>query len=417
MMEFINKYKYEKKIIYATVNEMATDALDFGAFHHHSLSEEDLKDFYSVARSDYLQDIYNERHLKEHVILPQQRELSNNGTTMKYTYVSFRQICEKYIKNKYILQKIILEQSTQIHQSDAYESILDGELSEERNFRGKLKFELYVDDVELMPGNGKGKSRKYLQVYTSCVDVPFHRRMHQNQIELLMMIDRKKVTTLNIDDPLPALFSPLKQDLVELMNDGLQVEFKGQRFTVQVVITSILGDNLGIYELLGRSCSFNSNSFVCRYCHAYGNSKRDAVENTQNISIGMNLVTGQEDGSFLSLGQHTVRTFPFAGLSDINQWNIAAPDIMHDVNEGTMTHVLELILTSLVEKSKAKFDSYNWGNTKREVVNFINGAYTSGFVPFYEGSVDISWSEGSFKLLGNAALVSKKLRSTLSTPV
>lgn len=408
-MKFINKYKYEKKIIYSTVNEMAVDALDNGAFHHHSLSEEDIEDFYAVARSDYLQDIYNERHLKDHVILPQQLELSNNGTTMKYTYVSFKQICEKYIKNKFILQKIISEQGTLIQQKDTYESILDGELSDERNFHGKLKFELYVDDVELMPGNGKGKSRKYLQVYASCVDVPFHRRMHQNQIELLMMIDRKKVELLDIDDPLPALFAPLTEDLAQLMNDGLQLEFNGQRFTVKVVITSILGDNLGIYELLGKSCCFNSNSFICRYCHAFGNSKRNAVENTQNISIGMNLVTGQEDENFLSLGQHAVRTFPFEGLPGINKWNVAAPDIMHDVSEGTMPQILELILTSIVEKSKAKLGSYNWGNTKREAINFIISTYTSGVVPFYEGAVELSWVDGSFKLFGNAALVSKKV--------
>lgn len=407
MMKFINKYKYEKKIIYSTVNEMATDALDFGAFRNHSLSEEDFEDFYAVAKSDYLQDIYNERHLNENVILPQQLELSNNGTTMKYTYVSFKQVCEKYIKNQHILKKIISEQSTLVNQSNTeFKSILDGELSVERNFSGKLKFELYLDDVELMPGNGKGKSRKYLQVYTSCVDVPFHQRMHQNQIELLMMIDRKKVQSLNIDDPLPALFAPLIQDLAQLMTDGLQVEFNGKRFTIEVVITSILGDNLGIYELLGRSCCFNSNSFICRYCHAYGNSNRDAVENIQNTSIGMNLVTGQEDENFLSLGQHTVRTFPFAGLPGINQWNIAAPDIMHDVSEGTLPQVLEMILTSIVEKSKAKVNSYNWGNTKCEAINFINNAYTSGDVTFYEGSVELSWVEGSFKLLGNAAMVS-----------
>lgn len=388
---------------------MAIDALNFGAFRHHSLSEEDIADFYTVARSDYLQDIYNERHLKDHVIAPQQLEFSNNGKTMKYTYVPFKQICEKYIQNKSILQKIIFEQNTATQQNDTFKSILDGELAIERSFRGKLKFELYFDDVELMPGNGKGKSRKYLQVYACCVDVPFQRRMHQNQIELLMMIDRKKVTSLNIDDPFPALFAPLTQDLAQLMNEGLQLEFNGQCLTVQVVVTSILGDNLGIYELLGKSCCFNSNSFVCRYCHAYGNSNRDAVENIQNLSIGMNLVTGQEDESFLSLGQHPVRTFPFAGLPGINQWNIAPPDIMHDVSEGTMPQVLELILTSLVEKSKAKWDSYNWGNTKREVINFITSKYTSGSVLFYEGSVELNWVEGNFKLFGNAALVSRKI--------
>lgn len=406
-MQFINKYKYDKKIISATVNEMATDALKAGAFQL-STHSDDLSNFYQVAQSDYLQDIYNERKFNKFIISPKQLEIINDGNTLKYTYVPFRQICEKYIQSNAILSKIIAEQSTTFsRETDLFSSISDGSVSKERCFNGKLKFEIYVDDVELTPGNGKGKSRKFLQVYASCVDIPFCKRMHQQEIELVMMIDRKKLQRLNLADPLNAVLAPLKEDLSNLSQEGIQLNVDGKNITVSVVLTSLLGDNLGVYELLGRTCSFNSNSFICRFCHAHGNTNRNSIENIQNLKIGMNLLTGKEDQSILSLGQHPFHTFPFASITGVHQWNIAPADIMHDVSEGALPLILELILTSIVEKSKAKLPSYNWGSTKKESIDFIIRSYNSDVVQFYEDTLELYWSEGKFKLQGKATMVNK----------
>lgn len=405
-MQFINKYKYDKKIINATVNEMAKDALEAGAFQQNTQSD-DLADYHQIAQSDYLQDIYNERRFHNYIISPQTKEISHNGSTLKYTYVSFRQISEKYIQNRAILNRIITEQlATTFHGNDLYSSIHDGSVSSERCFSGKLKFEIYVDDVELTPGNGKGKSRKFLQVYASCVDIPFRQRMHQQEIELIMMIDRKKLQRLNLADPLNAVLAPLIEDL-SILSQGIQLDVNGQNITVPVVLTCLLGDNLGMYELLGRTCSFNSNSFVSRYCHAHGNTNRNSIENIQNLTIDMNLLTGSEDQSILSLGQHPQHTFPFAGIDSVHQWNIAPPDIMHDVSEGALPLILELILTSIVEKSKAKLPGYNWGNTKKESIDFIIRSYNSNIVSFYEDTVELGWSESKFKLQGKATMVIK----------
>lgn len=407
MMKYINKYKYLKKIIHSTVNEMTVDALNAGAFRDYSLDEKDFADFYSVAQSDYYQDIYNERSLMSDTVLPKQLQISNNDITLKYTYVPIRIICEKYLKNNSILQKIVSEQrrNSTTHFSDQYSSLLDGSMSTARDIQGALKIELYFDDVELSPANGKGKSRKFLQVYASCVDIPFHKRMHQHEIELVMMIDRKVANSLNLDDPLSSLLAPLIQDLQYLLNEGIKVKTNGRQFTVPVVITSILGDNLAIYELLGRTCSFNANSFVCRFCHAQGSSNRNATENMQNLSIGMSLLTGNENDDILSLGQHPLRTFPFASLTGVHQWNIAPPDLMHDVSEGAMPLILEIILTSIVEKSKAKMPSYNWGRTKKESIDFIIRSFKSNII-FYEDSLELSWSDKQFKLQGKSTMVS-----------
>lgn len=415
MMQFINKYKFFKKIVYSTVHEMAVDALDAGAFLDSSLDDKDFADFYSVARSDYLQEIYNERHLKNFIIFPKQIPISNNNTTLKYTYAPIRMICEKYLKNNSILQKIIFEQqrrTTTTHPNDKYSSLLDGSVSSKRNIQGALKMELYFDDVELTPANGKGKSRKFLQVYASCVDIPYQKRMHQHEIELLMMIDRKKVHSLNLDDPLSILLAPLTLDLQSLLSEGIEVETNGQQYKIPVVITSILGDNLAIYELLGKTCSFNANSFVCRFCHAQGNSNRNATENIQNLSIGMNLLSGNENDDILSLGQHPRHTFPFTDLTGVHQWNIAPPDLMHDVSEGAMPLILEIMLTSIVEKSKAKIPSYNWGRTKKESIDFIISSFKSNIIIFYEDSLELSWIDKQFKLQGKSTMVSiiKKLQ-------
>ncbi|XP_075587727.1 uncharacterized protein LOC142597569 [Dermatophagoides farinae] len=61
------------------------------------------------------------------------------------------------------------------------------------------------------------------------------------------------------------VFSPLRRDLKKLMENGLAVHRNGIEIKLGVCLAFVLGDNLGVCELLEMSRNF-SKGFMCRYC-------------------------------------------------------------------------------------------------------------------------------------------------------
>jgi hypothetical protein len=60
-------------------------------------------------------------------------------------------------------------------------------------------------------------------------------------------------------------FTAVVEESIDLENKGIVVEVNGQCRTIQLVFCLILGDNLGLSEILGYICSFVRNH-PCRIC-------------------------------------------------------------------------------------------------------------------------------------------------------
>ncbi|KAH9506494.1 hypothetical protein DERF_011223 [Dermatophagoides farinae] len=79
-----------------------------------------------------------------------------------------------------------------------------------------------------------------------------------------IIIPRSNWTVSHISD-LYEVFSPLRRDLKKLMENGLAVQRNGVEIKLGVCLAFVLGDNLGVCELLVMSRNF-SKGFMCRYC-------------------------------------------------------------------------------------------------------------------------------------------------------
>src|SRR5699024_4496548 len=163
-----------------------------------------------------------------------------------------------------IVEHILRQQQTrQRRDKDPIDSMMDGTAFSDR-VHGKLKIELYLDDCQLAPANFAGSKQKHLLVYITFADIPILHRTKMRDIETLIIVNRDKLKVLG-DQALTKLFERLIKDLHELPEFNFELS-NGQTSKIEVAISSIIGDNLQVNEILGFKQSFNDNSFTCRYC-------------------------------------------------------------------------------------------------------------------------------------------------------
>src|SRR5699024_6114834 len=143
-------------------------------------------------------------------------------------------------------------------------------------------------------------------------------------------------------DPLGVLLRQFKSDLVHLIESGIDVRIDGVNEKIYPTISTIIADNLGMYELLGMKMSFQNTAFVCRFCGGNGKSKDNGTFSIQDDLEEFPVLANDED---LTLQQRidltTDRQFIFDGIDGISRWNIAPCDIFHDLPEGVLQDALE----------------------------------------------------------------------------
>jgi hypothetical protein len=375
-------------------------------------TQDDYDRLHSYASSGHLRKEYRKRKFPTFIepVLKQVNELNR----FTYSYLPLTKVCMKYIsQSNWIVRKLFAEVeshskriATRTHYQE-YSTIFDGSFSS--RLVGKLKLELFVDDANFAPSNGLGsKGQKFINAYLSCADIPFEKRIHSNEMETVIIANRTKLNKSGSDNnQLKHLFEDFKQELRHLMIKGLQVEVNGKCETIQVTLSTIIGDNLGVYEIMGNKRCFNNDAYVCRYCGAKGKRKRnnsgDVLE-IQSLCQSFPLITEQGTRTLEELG--ILREFVFDGLPGISRWNCAPPDLTHDLAEGVVLNVLELILTSIARNDLTGTVKYN---TAVIIKQFDQHK-------FYEGKPALKWTgaEG-FKLDGKAIQVSKfKTNSSVS---
>lgn len=304
------------------------------------------------------------------------------------------------MQNKSIMQKILNEQHEPKVKKEIIESALDSEIAE--RLLGKLKLEFYADDLEASKTNGLGASQKLFNIYLTCADVPYDHRIQSEFMEKVLTVDRKKLNQLKTNnyDPVYELFEVVREDLKELMNQGIKVIFgNGQESQVSATISHQCGDNLSVYELLGLNICFNNNSFYCRFC-GWGGIERDGIESIQNHDLNPALIN--DDSEAPHLIDNSKRGFVFNGLPGITRWNLASADDLHDLHDGQVPEFTANVLTRIVKKCVDKDEkAYSLGTIKDTVKLFERRIEEFNF---HEGRPSIAWN-GFFSIKGKAMQV------------
>lgn len=388
-----------------------------------------------LANSSHLKEQFNIKNLEKYLNLPEIVPLTYKDKTCgKYSMINVEKLCKKYLSNKSVREKLKKEKNTKRRNDGVYASDMDGWFSD--RIRGWLKMEIFIDDAQLGPSNGfgSGSGQKYIMVYVTFPDLPFHFRTQIEDIELLMMIKRSDLNKIPKEDRFATLFSKLNIDLERLGTEG--IEINGEKF--YVTVSTVLGDNLGIYEFLNFGMNFQTTCFRCRYCGLLGKNyerieeseNNDMIQNEENeqeeegetqkpppkkkrklkeiikektcqdiksINAIPKLLKEADLEQLESVSKFVRSGYPFASVSSLSNHctNISSADSMHDCSEGILVTILESMLVELRnlidrEREKLPYKERRKIPTGMEQISQIFRNYS-----FYEragGSPKIKWT-------------------------
>lgn len=399
-MQNIDYFKFIKRQPSKLVNEMTLENLKLNQNYISSISESEFELFKKIIKSDYLQMEYRKATYKNY-IPPRQLELESEHGSCHYSYVSPIELCQQALNNKFLIEHLLKEKEGPLIATETFKSIMDGSVAQ--RLKGKLKVEIFVDDA-LISSSNRNQSQKHLFVYLTFPDIPFKERTHSNNIDMILMINRKKLDDLKLTDSMTVLFKQLRKDLRKLICNGIQVKTSTNvETTIYVTLSTVCGDSLGCYELLGFRMSFAPNAFICRYCSATGNTRNNNQLSIQDLSRQGLLIEEPTNEQMERL--QTRRQFSLKNLPEITQFNLCPADLMHDLPEGVLPDVIEMILTNLVANKLvgASTIQNSIRNVEKEFERF----------KFYEGKPLVKWSPTSKRVIisGKAVEVSNYLNN------
>ncbi|OTF76028.1 hypothetical protein BLA29_002122 [Euroglyphus maynei] len=187
------------------------------------------------------------------------------------------------------------------------------------------------------------------------------------------------------------VLKPLIEELKSFEQCGIHIE----KFNLDLPIklAFVIGDNLSVSELLGFKQTFGPY-FICRYCKArYDQIKKKDVH-VKELHLNYTIsdeVLGTEIEKITSNKQYKspygiMFPSPFLKL-DINIFQISPPDIFHDLIEGPLSNICQIILKK-ANYSKIVIDrrmsAIKWVNCKINIsANFhLNGKAIQKFEYF-----------------------------------
>lgn len=297
-------HSVSEKLSQDDLNRLACDIVRFATevvpqAEENFKSEEQLELVERLAESTHYKEQYTKRKLRPYLLLPQMVNLEyDNNVLATYSSLDLELLCRKWLLNKSLREKLKAEKTSKRQQTGVYTSQMDGWASD--RLRGSLKIELFLDDAQLGPasGFGSGSGQKYIMVYATIADLPYHLRTKVEDIELLMMVKRSDLNSIPIEDRFPTLMSKLSEKLNKLSTEGIDIN--GEKF--HATIASVLGDNLGVYEFLGFGTAFQTAAFTCRFCGMAGKPKAKSTahkseltcQDIKNINQIRSLITAEQ---------------------------------------------------------------------------------------------------------------------------
>lgn len=323
-MNILHKYKFEQGVAFSLVNSIVSDFLQLHQTTHPNYSNFD--DYKKIAASDHLQDIYFEKTNPSYIeplSLDKIQDIDGQFYDLKYSATPLFPILKRALKNQSLIDFLWEEQNLNVRHSQlSISSSLDASFSS--RLKGQIKLEVYSDETQYSP-SFTNKTQKFTCVYVSLADIPFHLRTKKDEIDIYMLVNYKKLKKLKLKDTNFALFNRLRSEIEEINRNGIKLcTSTGSYFTLNVTISSILGDNLAIYPLLGFSSSFHPSSYLCRFCLTNGRS-RDGDDSIQELSVRRQIITNSDKGN-QQLNRQS--TFIFENFCKIDRWNVSPPDIV-----------------------------------------------------------------------------------------
>jgi hypothetical protein len=209
-----------------------------------------------------------------------------------------------------------------------------------------LPYFLYVDGFG--PDNSIGPRPKSHAMEAMSAKLPFIPHKVASKLCNIFLVLLYK--SIDKKHGLDHFLTPVVNEAIDLEKNGIVLEINGLERKIQFVFCLMLGDNLGMNEILGYICSFVGNH-PCRICKVPKEllvkqivEDKTLLRNAQNYSMDLRLDSPSTTGIKQKCPLSRIPSF---SVSD----NISL-DIMHDLLEGVAHYNLKEIINDFVNEKK-----------------------------------------------------------------
>ena len=163
-----------------------------------------------------------------------------------------------------------------------------------------------------------------------------------------------------------AVLSVIVHDIKDMELNGIQVSADSYSGLVRPTLFQVIGDNLGLHEMLGFVGSFSAN-YPCRFCRSPKDVTRQQV--TEDLSLLRNKTNFLQDLEEDNVSKSGVkRSSELNKLDNFHVCENYVADVMHDFLEGVFPLEFKLVVGLLVEQGcftlqqlNDRLSSFNYG--------------------------------------------------------
>ena len=243
-----------------------------------------------------------------------------------------------------------------------------------------IRLEFFLDDICTVSNFATNQSRhKILTMFFSINNFDYTLRTKEQNIYVSMVCPRKIIKKVG----LRYVLKPFINEMNKLREKGIDIELNGDKHHFDIDICAFCGDNLAQHELLGINQRFSAGT-ICRFCYATFNeiqskhSIKDFKSRTKE-NLKEDLIKNIKDPKLQKLNG-VIREMPLTGLNNFNSLDVSVVDIMHDLQEGVLPKLNQLLISS-ISKSPKEF---------HKVKNFIKETKCNAFLSYSKkNSVEI----------------------------
>lgn len=261
------------------------------------------------------------------------------------TYVSLLQLFKRFFELDNVFQ-ISQSYAKTLRETNDLTNLIQGQFwkTKTKHLEGKIviPFNLYFDDWE--PDNALGSHKKANSIAATYVNFPTVPKDFASMLENILVVQLFKSKDKIYGDR--NTYLNLVKECTLLEKDGITLNVNKTKTHVYFVLGLILGDNLGMHEILGLSKSFVCN-YACRFCKANrarlqtmcieeSNLMRDELQYEQDLATENISETGIKHRCVFNL------------IPSFHVVNNISVDLMHDIYEGVCHYDLAQVLNYLI---------------------------------------------------------------------
>lgn len=263
---------------------------------------------------------------------------------------------KKFLELPEILN-LVLENMEALQKKGSYSNFINGSLFEEKKsmIQGSgivLPFFLYTDDFETNNPLGSHSSENSVcAIYYSFPTLPSHLLSNLDYIFVAGFVKSKYISQFGNNSS----FYPIVEEIKTLECDGIEIEANNSIYKIYPVLGLVLGDNLGVKNLLGFGKSFNISKY-CRLCDRTKTElRKDLTESTLRSVAQYNEDVLKNDYQSTGVKQYTI----FNEISSFHAVTNFSADVMHDIFEGICKYEISQVIRKFLEEDIFSLEQLN----------------------------------------------------------